>query len=129
MSASTDRERRVLAAIAVATMASGAVQVVAPGRVLAALETERNPTSEHLFATIGMFMTCVGGAMAADLRDRPNARGDLTWLGMQKLGAAVAVGIGVHRRVFARRALAVAAFDLCSGLLVLHYRHRLDDGT
>jgi hypothetical protein len=127
MTISPANERRALRAIAVATIASGAVQVVVPGRVLAALDAERDTTSEHLFATVGMFMVCVGGAMAADLQraDIVPAR-DLTWLGLQKLGAAAAVGIGVHRGVFARRALAVAGFDLCSGLLVMHYRKRRD---
>jgi hypothetical protein len=45
----------------------------------------------------------------------------LIWSAVQKLGASAAMGIGVSRGLYARRALAVAGFDFASGLGCLAY--------
>jgi hypothetical protein len=39
------------------------------------------------------------------------------------------VGIGIRRKIFSRRALPVAAFDLVSGVACLAYRRRLLDAA
>jgi hypothetical protein len=121
----TGVERRALTAIAVSTIASGAAQAVAPGVVLRALAAQDDATTRHLFATVGMFMVCMGGASYAALQEG-GPRGALRWSAAQKLAASAAVGLGVRRGVFARRALAVASFDLLSGLLTIDYLGRAE---
>jgi hypothetical protein len=48
----------------------------------------------------------------------------LLWAGLQKVGAVVFVAWGVAKGVFAPLALAVAAFDLVSAVLILDLRRR-----
>jgi hypothetical protein len=114
-------ERTALRAIAAATVATGATQVAAPGRVLGVLNGENTGATRHGFGTVGMFMVCTGGVLLS----RPDDRGVVAWTAAQKLGAAVAVGLGVRRGHFSPLGLGVAAFDAASGLLALDYRRRL----
>jgi len=116
--------RKGLVLISVATVASGGAQMVAPGFVLKQLDASASETDRHLFATIGMFMVVVGGLLLQDLVKREDDPTVLLWAGLQKLGAAGAVVVGVRRRVFASRALAVAGFDALSGVGCLAYRRR-----
>jgi predicted acylesterase/phospholipase RssA len=110
-----------LAAIAIATVVSGAVQLIVPGFVLGFLDAEASPSSRHFFGIVGMFMVLFGGLMLHALaRPRENPAAFL-WAGLQKLGACAAVGLGVARGLFSPLALGVAGFDLLSGLLVLSY--------
>jgi hypothetical protein len=102
--------------IALATVASGAVQMIRPGFVLAMVGGESGPTSNHFFGIIGMFMVLFGCLLFQGLLSgSPLA---LFWAGLQKLGAAVAVGLGVLNGLFAPLAWAVAGFDLLSGLII-----------
>jgi hypothetical protein len=48
------------------------------------------------------------------------------WAASQKLAASLAVGIGVRHGLFQRTALAVAAFDLASGIACFAYAHTLE---
>lgn len=122
MRAHTERWLRwILAAISVATLVSGAVQLVAPGFELGFLSAESTPTSRHFFGIVGMFMVFFGGLLLhALVRPKENPAA-LVWAGLQKLGACAAVSLGVLRGIFSPLALGVAAFDLCSGVLVLGY--------
>jgi hypothetical protein len=117
-------ERRALIAISAATIASGGLQAALPDAVLRPLRARDDATARHLFGTIGMFMVCVGGTLLDALLRRSHERGTVLWAALQKLGAAGAVAIGVKRRIFAPLALAVASFDLLSGLLALDYWRR-----
>jgi hypothetical protein len=116
--------RRLLQAVCAATVASGAFQALLPGVVLRVLRADRSAPSRHLFATIGMFMVVVGGgfwqALGRPARDPVIA----LWAALQKWGAAGAVALGVRRGVFSPVALAVAAFDAVSGVLVLEWWRR-----
>lgn len=118
-------ERAGLAAIGVITVATGAAQAVAPGRLLPAIGVENAPATRQLFGTVGMFMVIVGGTLLGALRRPACARGVVFWVAAQKLGASGAVGLGVKRSVFSPAALLVAGFDFLSGLLALDYRRRL----
>jgi hypothetical protein len=113
-----DPLRAVLTVIAVITAFSGAVQVVAPGFVLGALGAESTPTSQHLFATVGMFMVVVGGLLTHTLLSRSQSADVLLWSAVQKFGAFVAVLLGVLNQVFASLALGVAFFDLATAVLL-----------
>jgi hypothetical protein len=121
----TETERRALEAVAWLTVASGALQAVVPRLTLDRLSPRPDPLGTHMFATVGMFMTVSGGVLAASLHlPAASRKGPLAWCAAQKIGAAVAVAIGVRRRILSPLALAVASFDLASGLITLDYRRR-----
>lgn len=116
--------RRALIAISALTVVSGAVQALAPARLLRALMAQDDAAARHFFATIGMFMVVVGGGLLSALL-RPGRQPIIVfWAALQKLGAAVAVGLGVKRRIFSPLALGVAFFDLLSGLLAAEHWRR-----
>jgi hypothetical protein len=116
---------RALRGVAGITLASGAVQVVRPGWVLGRIAADQTPLARHLFGTIGMFMIVSGRTLHRSLAAPDPDRGLLTWAALQKLGASTALGIGVHRGLFSRKALPVAAFDLASGLACLVYAQQM----
>ena len=117
--------RRALIAISALTMVSGAVQALAPRRLLRALMAEDDPAARHFFGTVGMFMFVVGGGLLNALL-RPGGRGVVVfWAALQKIGAFVAVALGVRRRIFSPLALGVAIFDLISGLLAAEHWRRI----
>lgn len=122
----TAKLRLVLIAISVITIASGLGQVVLPGFVLDLLAAQSTPTTQHFFAIVGMFMFIFGALLLQALRGSgPAPDVVLVWAAVQKLGAAVAVGVGVGRTIFSALALLVAGFDLVSGVLILWYRSRV----
>ncbi len=116
--------RRALIAISALTMVSGIVQALAPRRMLQSLTAEDDATARHFFGTIGMFMFVVGGALLNALLRPGRDPVIVFWAAVQKLGAALAVGLGVRRRIFSPLALAVAFFDLLSGLLAAEHWRR-----
>ena len=113
--------RLALLAIAAITMLSGAAQLLAPGVVLHVVGGEATPATMHFFAIIGMFMVLFGGLMWQALRAARPQPIALFWAALQKVGAAIAVGLGVSRGLFGPLALVVASFDLLSGILALWY--------
>jgi len=113
--------RLIILLISVATLFSGAIQVVAPAFVLNFVGAEIDTTTKQLFATIGMFMFLFGGMMIHALYHEDNNRVVVIWSGLQKLGASIAVFIGIFNGVFIPIAAGVAIFDLLSGLLFFYY--------
>lgn len=120
---------KILIFIAVITMASGLGQIIAAPVILNFIGAERDRTSSHFFAIIGMFMLLFGGLLFQSLKSREINPVPVFWCGMQKFGAAVAVGLGVYNTVFSRLALGVAVFDLLSGILILMYWKKLKGGS
>jgi hypothetical protein len=120
-----DPLRLVVAGIAVITVATGATQIVAAGFVLGLLSAESTEATRHLFATVGMFMVLFGGLLIQALLDRGEHPMVVWWASLQKLGASAAVLVGVVRGVFAVVALAVAGFDLLSGVLGMALWNRI----
>jgi hypothetical protein len=116
--------RAGLRAVAGLTAASGALQMVKPGLVLGELSPDHSPMTRQLFATVGMFMTVAGAILHRTLAADEPDRSLLGWTAVEKMGAALAVSVGVRRRLFARRALLVAAFDFASGVACLFYARR-----
>jgi hypothetical protein len=119
---------RVLRAIARITVVTGAAQAAWPGLVLGELSPRPGPMDRQLFGTIGMFMVVSGGTLDRALAAPRPDRGVVLWAAAQKLGASAAMSIGVGRGLYARRALAVAGFDLLSGLGCLAYARQLGNG-
>ena len=122
-----DPLRGVVAAISALTVVSGLGQLVLPGTVLDLLGAESTPTSRHFFAIVGMFMAVVGGVLLHALLVEPTPPYVVLWGALQKLGAFVAVSVGVVRDLFGSIALVVALFDLLTavlaGALWLRLRH------
>ena len=97
----------LILAISGITIVSGLVQMVVPGFVLGIVGVNRDTTSEQLFATIGMFMTIFGAMLLQALRSATSQQVAVFWAAMQKLGACIAVFIGVQKACL----LAVRASD------------------
>jgi len=107
--------------ISIITLFSGLTQVVMPGLVLDLIGSELSPTSSHFFAIVGMFMALFGGLMLHTVYRAQTSYEAVLWCALQKLGAFVAVTLGVINNIFGPVALGVALFDLFSGLLFLYY--------
>lgn len=128
MTDTRERERKALIAVSALTVASGAGQVLLPQGTLAAMRAESDPTTRHLFGTVGMFMVAVGGTLLDGLLRRSEESWVVAWAAGQKAGAATAVGIGVRRGVFSPVALVVAGFDALSAALAFDYWRRMRRG-
>jgi hypothetical protein len=120
-----DPLRGVVAAISAITVLSGLGQLVAPGVVLDLLGAESTATTRHFFAIVGMFMAVVGAVTLQALLSEPTPSYVVLWCAVQKLGAFVAVSVGVVRDLFDSIALAVALFDLLTAALAAALWHRL----
>lgn len=105
--------------IALITIISGAIQVFLPDFVLGMIGGEITGSTLHFFGIIGMFMVMFGGLLWHALSGNRKLPVALLWCGLQKFGAAVAVGLGVGRGLFSWLALGVAGFDLFSGVLIM----------
>jgi hypothetical protein len=71
-----------------------------------------------------MFMFLFGGMLLHVLLTRQMLSPVFLWAGLQKIGAFVAVAIGVMNHVFSQTAMLVAGFDLVSGILIFVYMKR-----
>lgn len=114
-----------LTAIAVITIFSGLVQVIAPGFELRMLSAESIPASRHFFGIVGMFMVLFGGALLHALCSPAHHPVVVLWASFQKFGAFAAVALGVLNHIFSPLALLVAGFDLGSGLLGIWYWRKI----
>ena len=113
--------RLALLAIALLTVVSGAVQLLAPRIVLRIVGGDTSPAAAHFFGIVGMFMVLFGGLLWQALRSPTPMPVPVFWAALQKLGASAAVALGVSRGLFGVIALLVASFDLFSGVLALWY--------
>lgn len=118
--------RLLLILIAAVTVLSGLTQMVVPARVLDFIGADTAPASQHLFATVGMFMVITGAMFLQALWRRSMETAIPLWIGVQKLAAAALVGWGYSKGLFGLLALGVAAFDLFSGLLALLFLYRIN---
>jgi hypothetical protein len=110
----------LIIAISMATIASGLAQVVAPSFVLHFVGADITTTATQLFATIGIFLVLCGGLMLhAVYSAYPSVA--ILWCAFQKIGACIAVLIGIANGVFSIMAIGIALFDLLSGILFLYY--------
>src|SRR5436305_11121032 len=109
--------RLLLILIALTTVASGAVQWIAPSFVLGLISSQDGALSAHLFATVGMFILITGGLFLQSLVTRSAERAIPFWIGIQKAAAAALVGWGIIRGLFTPLALGVAAFDAATAVL------------
>ena len=111
----------VLVVISITTLISGIVQIFAPAFILDLISAEITAATRQCFATVGMFMFLFGGMLLQVLVSRQMVSPVFLWSGLQKIGAFIAVGLGVVNHVFGSKAMLVASFDLLSGILVFLY--------
>ena len=117
--------RLALLIIGAITVVSGLAQLLAPGFVLTIIGGDTAPAAAQGFATVGMFMVVTGAMLVQDLWRRSGEPTVPLWIGVQKVAAAALVALGVSRGLFAPLALAVAGFDLVSGILAFVFVARL----
>ena len=115
----------IVIVISFATILSGLSQLIMPGFVLAFIGATITETSSHFFAIIGMFMALFGGLMLHAVYSAQPQKPAILWCAFQKLGAFVAVGLGIINGIFMPIAAGVALFDLFSGLLFLYYLKKI----
>jgi hypothetical protein len=113
--------RLLVLIISVATVLSGLVQMIAPGFVLDFVGAQITPTTSHFFGIVGMFMTLFGCLMVNTIYNVTPTPATVLWCALQKLGASIAVFLGIIHRIFSIPAAGVAIFDLCSGILFFYY--------
>jgi hypothetical protein len=111
----------LLVIISVATVISGVAQMLRPAFILHLISAEVTPTTEQCFGIVGMFMALFGGMLLQVLLIRKPLTPVFLWAGLQKLGAAAAVSIGLVRHLFGPLAVAIIAFDFSSGVLIFVY--------
>jgi hypothetical protein len=117
--------RIILLLISITTLLSGAMQVISPAYVLNFVGAEIDSTTKQLFATIGMFMLLFGGMMIHALYHEDDNSVVVIWSALQKLGASIAVAVGIMKGVFLPVAGLVASFDFVSGILFFVYLRSL----
>ena len=105
--------------IGVITVFSGLVQVIFPGFVLGVIGGERSAGGDHSFAIIGMFMVLFGALLIHALSTEQQEPVAILWCSIQKLGASLAVWLGVTKGLFSSLALLVAAFDGASFFIMM----------
>ncbi len=116
--------------ISIATLISGIVQIFAPGFILDLIHGESTPATRQGFGTGGMFMMLFGGMLLEVLLSRQYVQPVFLWAALQKIGAFIAVALGVSRHLFGHVALGVACFDLFSGILIFIYmKLAVSEGT
>ncbi len=122
----------IMILISVATIGSGLVQLIMPDFVLKIVGAAINETTSHFFSIVGMFMVLFGGLMLHTIYSPVHNPVAVQWSALQKLGAFLAVGIGITKGIFSMAAAPVALFDLFSGLLFFYYNYymkRSDENT
>jgi len=122
--------RWLLILISVATLASGLVQMADPAFILNLLSAQVTATTAQCFGIVGMFMTLFGGMLLQVLISGQRVAPVFLWAGLQKIGASASVTLCVFRHLFSPLALAIAGFDLLSGILIFVYLMLLNsDGS
>ncbi|MCS4436921.1 patatin [Aquiflexum gelatinilyticum] len=115
----------IVIAISMVTVISGLTQVFMPATVLKIIGADITDSTNHLFGIVGMFMALFGGMLIHNIYSIHPSKVVVVWCALQKLGAFVAVSLGVMSGLFSWMALSVAIFDLFSGLLFLYYMKTL----
>jgi hypothetical protein len=116
----------IITLIAILTIISGAVQMLWPWLVLKMIGGSLDAGSQHSFGIIGMFMMIFGALTLHGLMTESSPA--LLWASIQKLGAFLAVALGVHNHVFSSLAMAVASFDLLSFFLMIVFWRKMVTG-
>jgi hypothetical protein len=116
-----DRFWWALVSIGVLSVVVGLAQLLAPAYVLALVATETSPLSRHLVASLGMLVALFGGMFLYAIMDERPQHVAVLWTGIQKLGTATAVGLGVQHAAYIAPMVCFALFDLVAGVMIIGY--------
>jgi hypothetical protein len=111
----------IVVIISIVTILSGLIQMIVPGFVLSFVGAQITSATSHFFSIIGMFMTLFGCLMLHTIYNVTPNPSTVLWCALQKLGASIAVFLGIIHGIFSVSAAAVALFDLCSGILFFYF--------
>jgi hypothetical protein len=112
--------------IAVLTVISGFTQMIMPSFVLNFIGGDIGASNNHSFGIIGMFMLLFGGMVLHAIYQANTSKTVIFWAGLQKIGAAIAVGLAIQKGLFNGLAGLVAGFDLISGVLFFLFWRKLE---
>jgi hypothetical protein len=122
----TDTALRILLAIiAVSTVLTGLLLLLAPDWLLHFIAHDHTPLAAHFFATVGMFMVITGALFLQSLLARSREPAISFWIGVQKAAGAALVAWAVLRGLLIPLAYLVAGFDAITAVLVLILWRRL----
>ena len=108
-------------AIAVITMLSGLVQIVAHRAVLSMMQVEISPQTVYLFIVVSLFTSLFGAALLHALLSRQRQTVIVFWASLQKVIGAAAVFVAALNGIIARSALLAAGYDFMAGIFIFGY--------
>ena len=117
--------RIILAIIAVSTVLTGLLLLIAPDWLLGIIAHDQTALAAHFFATVGMFMVITGAMFLQTLLARSREPAVPFWIGVQKAAGAALVAWAVVRGLLIPLSYLVAAFDAATALLAFAFWRRL----
>jgi hypothetical protein len=117
--------RALLAIIAVSTVLTGLLLLLAPDWLLGIIAYDHTAMAAHFFATVGMFMVITGAMFLQTLLARSREPAVPFWIGVQKAAGAALVAWAVVRGLLIPLSYLVVAFDAFTALLVFVLWRRL----
>jgi hypothetical protein len=97
------------------------MQLLFPEYVLRLVATDISPLDKHLLASLGLLIVLFGTMFLFAILDETPQHIAILWTGIQKFGTAIAVGIGVQHATYIAPVVALAAFDLVAGSMIVAY--------
>ena len=117
--------RIILAIIAVSTVLTGLLLLIAPDWLLGIIAHDQTALAAHFFATVGMFMVITGAMFLQTLLARSREPAVPLWIGIQKAAGAALVAWAVVRGLLIPLSYLVAAYDAVTALLAFAFWRRL----
>lgn len=109
-------------AVAGVTFLAGLGALLTPRLLLQLLAVSAGGIGEFFLRLVGMLVVLFGGLLSHALIRPTYARPILFWAGLEKVGFAVALAAGYLTSTLGSLAVAIAAVDLVSGLILFAYR-------
>lgn len=116
-----DRFWSTLVAVGVITIVSGVVQCAVPRLLLQALAPDVTAASVNFIRITGVMTAAFGALLVHALVTDDPQHVAVLWTGIQKVATAAVVGLAIQERIFSTLALAAAAFDLVSGVMIVAF--------
>ena len=113
-----DRFWWTLVSIGAITIVSGVAQCIVPDPLLEVLTPEMASTSRHFLSITGVLTASFGALLVHALMTSDWQHVAVLWIGIQKILAAIAVGLAIRANVFSTLALWAAGFDLVAGIMI-----------
>jgi hypothetical protein len=114
----------ILVSIAVITIGSGLIQMVASDAALSIMGFGAAPENVYLFRLVSLLTALFGGALFHTAWTRRCEPTVLLWSGLQKVFGALAVLLAVLGGIIQGNTLLVAGYDFLAGLYVLWFWRR-----